>query len=115
MTEGHEAPYDKAADAIGSFTEPARHRPADDGSIAAARGGEGGHSDEPGPPGDVDTRAQVSAEDSGDHTRQGLRIDGDGDAGGMTAAEAAGQVAYGTEEQGGSEDAAIGGSDTGSG
>jgi hypothetical protein len=83
---------DKERDAIGGFFSPARHRPGSPSTLGseATEGREA--KDLPGPPGDVDTSAQVAHEDShdGDDVSDTEATDE------MTAAEEAGQVAYGS-------------------
>lgn len=89
---------EKQGDAIGGFFSSARHRP-DDPSALGSESTEGPEDEElPGPPGDVDTGAQVAHEDdtAGDVVHGASATDG------MTAAEAAGQVAYGTNDSDGS-------------
>ncbi len=83
---------DKERDAIGGFFSSARHRPDSPSTLGseATDGREG--KDLPGPPGDLDTSAQVAHEDydSSDDVPDGDAADQ------MTAAEQAGQVAYGS-------------------
>lgn len=94
---------DKEKDAIGGFLSPARHRPEGDTTTADEAHGERERSDLPGPPGDVDTRAQVAHEDA----RPGSQAASSDGSDTMTAAEQSGQVSYGSEQPTG-EDGAIG-------
>lgn len=87
----------KQRDAIGGFLSPARHRPDGDTTIADDAHGERERSDLAGPPGEVDTRAQVAHEDV-EEGAAAARTDG---ADTMTAAEQSGQVAYGAAQPGG--------------
>lgn len=93
----------KQKDAIGGFLSPARHRPDGDTTTASEAHGERTRSDLPGPPGDVNTRAQVSHEDAKPGTESATTDAAET----MTAAEQSGQVAYGGEQPTG-EDGAIG-------
>lgn len=90
---------DKEREAIGGYLSPARHA-ADDGKddepLGAAHHGERDSSPEPGPAGDVNTRAQAAGEDG-----RGLSPSGEEGTEEMTAAEASGQVAYGAGDASG--------------
>lgn len=90
---------EKEREAIGGYLEPARHA-ADDGKesepLGAAHHGRRERSSEPGPDGDINTRAQASGEDGGE-----LSPSGEGGTEEMTAAEASGQVAYGAGDPSG--------------
>lgn len=83
---------EKQSDAIGGFFSAARHRP-DAPSALGSEATDGRAAKElPGPPGDIDTGAQVAHEDN-DASHEGH---GSTSTDEMTAAEAAGQVAYGS-------------------
>ena len=89
---------DKERDAIGGFFSSARHRP-DSPSTTGAEATDGREAkDLSGPPGDIDTSAQVAHEDY-DTTDDEPRTDPVDE---MTVAEAAGQVAYGSSHTDGS-------------
>lgn len=82
----------KERDAIGGFFSSARHRP-DSPSTTGSEATDGREAkDLPGPPGDTDTSASVAHEDydASDDVPDTDAADE------MTAAEAAGQVAYGS-------------------
>ena len=99
MPEDDKAEKDhKERDAIGGFFSSARHRPESPSTLGseATEGREA--KDQPGPPGDVDTSAQVAHEDS-DNADDVPDTEAAHE---MTAAEEAGQVAYGS---GGTDDA----------
>jgi hypothetical protein len=82
---------DKERDAIGGFFSSARHRPESSSTLGSEATDGREARDLAGPPGDVDSSAQVAHEDSDDADDVP-----DAEAGHeMTAAEAAGQVAYG--------------------
>jgi hypothetical protein len=89
---------DKERDAIGGFFSSARHRP-ESPSTTGSEATDGREAkDLPGPPGDIDTSAQVAHEDydASDDVPDADAADQ------MTAAEAAGQVAYGSGDTDGS-------------
>lgn len=89
---------DKESDAIGGFFSSARHRP-ESPSALGSEPSDGRESKElPGPPGDIDTSAQVAHEDY----EAADDVPGTDAADQMTAAEAAGQVAYGSGDTDGS-------------
>lgn len=94
----------KQEDAIGGFLSPVRHRPDGDTTTAAEAHGERDHSDLPGPPGEVNTRAQVSHEDAKPGT-EAAATDGSEE---MTAAEQSGQLSYGGSGQPAGEEGATG-------
>lgn len=94
---------EKERDAIGGFLSPARHAP-DDGQdqqpVADAHRGSREERNLPGPPGDVNTRNQMTPED--EELRPSTVDDGSE---AMTAAEQAGQVAFGAGNPSGEEGA----------
>lgn len=89
---------DQERDAIGGFFSSARHRPESPSTIGAEATDGREAKDVPGPPGDVDTDAQVAHEDD-DSSGDAPRADATEE---MTAAEEAGQVAYGSGDSDGS-------------
>lgn len=97
--EGSCTGEDEEREAIGGYPSPARHT-ADDGKesepLGAAHHGRREESREPGPDGEVNTRAQASGEDHG-----GLSPSIEEGTEEMTAAVASGQVAYGSENPSG--------------
>lgn len=94
MADEDKGKSEAESDAIGRFFSSARHRP-DAPSALGSEATDGRAGKElPGPPGEVDTGAQVAHEDddAGDEVPGSTATDE------MTAAEAAGQVAYGSED-----------------
>lgn len=101
MSENEHPKDDKQEDAIGGFLAPARHRPDGDTTTADEAHGERHRADLPGPPGDVNSRAQVAHEDAEPGTEAATTDGSDS----MTAAEQSGQVSYGSEQPTGDEGA----------
>lgn len=101
MSDDEHPTDDKQKDAIGGFLSPARHRPDGDTTTADEAHGKRTRSDLPGPPGDVNSRAQVSHEDSEPGTETATTDGADT----MTAVEQSGQVSYGSEQPTGEEGA----------
>lgn len=98
---------DKRREAIGGFLSPARHRPDTSTTTAAEATGQREAKNLPGPPGDVDTSAQVASE----HDASATSTSGGTEQ--MTAAEAAGQVAFGSGDASGTTVPIGGGSSSG--
>lgn len=83
---------DKERDATGGFFSAARHRAGSETILGSEGTGARKGKDEPGPPGDVDTGPQVAHEDS-DNADDVPDTEAAHE---LTAAEEAGQVAYGS-------------------
>jgi hypothetical protein len=90
---------EKQKDAVGGYLSPARHRPDGDTTTASDAHGERERRDLPGPPGAVNTRAQVAHEDA----HPGSEAATTDAAETMTAAEQSGQVSYGSTQPTGEE------------
>lgn len=86
---------DKEHDAVKGYGSPARHRPGEPTTVAGEAADERRPTDEPGPPGDLNTRGEVAHEDK---DVEHVGTDGSTE---MTAAEQSGQVAYGGEDTSG--------------